>query len=153
MRHSDFTRIYFLQLLYCLQIASLCFSLRMKKIYNWKQKEAALVASRITENWSLATPTKPPSPTALEVVILTTPSKDNDEIKSKRWHICFSDYPSRFYITHRCFLSMTYITVWDGAVNTIYIQIILFYGGRESVDTIGSYFLENVQWCAIYQDR
>ena len=46
-------------------------------IYNWKQEEAALVASHITENWNLATPTKPPSPTALEVVILTTPSADN----------------------------------------------------------------------------
>ena len=42
-----------------------------EKKNNWKQKEAALVASHITENWNLATPTKPPSPTALEVVILT----------------------------------------------------------------------------------
>ena len=39
----------------------------------------------------------------------------------------YSDYPSQFYITHRCFLLMAYITVFDGAVNTIHIHIVLFY--------------------------
>ena len=51
----------------------------MKNINNWKQNEAALVASHINETETLVTPTKPPSPTALKVVILTTPSAPNDE--------------------------------------------------------------------------
>ena len=39
----------------------------------------------------------------------------------------------------------------DGAVNTIHIRTVLFYGGRETGDN-KDYFLEKMQWCAIYQD-
>ena len=48
---------------------------------------------------------------------------------------------------------MAYITVWDGIVNMSYIQVVLSYGWRESVDIIGCYFIKDVQKRVIYQDR
>ena len=113
----------------------------MKNINNWKYKEAAIVASHITETETLPLRPNPHHRLHWKLSFWQPPSAANDESDQKRWHICFSDYPSRFYITHRYFLSMTPITVWDGAINTIHIQIVLFYGGRESVDTMGCYFL------------
>ena len=34
---------------------------------------------------------------------------------------------------------MAHITVWDREITTIHIQRVLFYEGRESVDTVGCY--------------
>ena len=122
----------------------------MKKLNNWKQKSGS---NRIRHhrNWNCHLDRTP--------ITGCTGSCHANKLKCSQWwnqwkwrHFCFSGYPSRFYLTHRCFSLMTHITVWDGAVNTIHIQIVLFYGGRETIDTMGCYFLDNIQWCAINQD-
>ena len=97
-----------------------------KNIYNWEQKEAALVASRVTENWSLATPTKPPSPTALEVVILTTPSAGNDDY----------DFETDFVVYHDTVVPMDicriYIGHYDGLLDCINWQVMIAWDIRLS---------------------
>ena len=90
----------------------------------------------------------PPSPAAPKVVILTTPSAAKDDNLIQWWKSNQNNETSVSviilldnYITHGGLLLMAYIAVWDGAVNTIYIQMILFYGGRESVDIMECYAL------------
>ena len=114
--------------------------------------------NRISHHWTSFLRLKyPPSPAALKVVIPTNSRGVNDE-NLIHWWVCNTNNETSFsvfilldiYITHGHDLLTAYVTVWDGAVNTIFIKIVLFYGGRESVDTMGCYFLENVQRCLIY---
>ena len=57
------------------------------------------------------------------------------------------------YITYRYLLLMAYITVWDAAIDTRHVQIVLLSGGRESLDTMScSFFGECAEVCH-FQDR
>ena len=131
------------------------------KVYNWKRKQAAFTLATITENETSLLRPNCPSSAALKVVVVTNSKAANDG-NLIQW--CTSNQNNDtsvsviilldIYITHKCLLLMTYITVWDGAVNAIHIQVALFYGGQESVYTMGcGLFLENLQRCVIYQDR
>ena len=126
----------------------------MKSIENWKRKEAALVVAHIIETETSLLLPNSPSPATLKVVILTTSSADKDEnlIQLCKYNKNYDTSVSviillDIHITHRCLLLMAYVTVWDGAVITIHIQIVLFNAGWESVDTMDCYFGECATVC------
>ena len=112
------------------------FRMWMKNVTYRKRKETSLIVSCITErcytDWNL------PSLAELKVINLTTSSAVNDENLIQSW-ICNKDNLASFSviilldinITFGCLLLMTYITVWEGAVNMIQIQIVLFTGFYE----------------------
>ena len=136
-------------------IASLCFSLWMKNIDNWKTKRSG--SSRITQhrNRNLVNPTKPPPPAALEVVILTTFSAASDEA-NQNGDISVSVIT--FSIFHNTQMMMilhdTHNSLgWSSQYGTVAYSNSIVLRRTRNRRYYGLLFLENAQWCAIYQNR